>query len=394
MIKKLCIITDMSKKNFYNLNKKVFKNFYEELNYLIIIDVSKIQNKRAENIKKFNKKFIIYRPKNLEKLNEIFNKNNFLILYNLNFNLKYFKINFLLLRNKITKFYVSNLGYNPENFNYKKNNIFSKIKIFFNFRLNYYFVRILSIIGIWPKIDFYFEASSDIINSINNGLSNKIKRIGVDLSFFKKIIKINSKHHDENIVEKVNPKENKIVFIDGMLFDHKDVLLREGNKDKNDRKKYYHDLVFLLKHLSKLYKKEVVICLHPKNNVSEIKKDFKNLKCVKFKTEKMIRNAFIVLYHEGSSIIQAILLKKKIINLYGKYLGNYINERSKLYSYPLKIKRLNLENFEIKNKNNFLNDLKKSTNNFDKFINKNISFDKNLTSVQQIISFFKSNKIL
>ncbi len=394
MNKKLCIITDMSKKNFYNLTKKIFKNFYEELNYLIIIDVSKIQNRRAINLKKFNKKYKIYRPENLSELNYIFKKNNFLILYNLNFGLKYFKINFILKKNKIVKFYISNLGYNPENFNFKNNNIFSKIKNFVNFRLNYYLIRLLSIIGIWPKIDFYFEASSFIINSINNGFSNKIKRIGIDLSFFKKVIKINSKHHDENIIKKANLKENKIVFIDGMLFDHKDVLLREGDRNENNRKKYYYDLVNLLKNLSKLYKKEVIICLHPKNNISEIRKDFRNFKCVKFKTENMIRDAFIVLYHEGSSIIQAILLKKKIINLYGKYLGNYINERSKLYSYPLKIKRLNLENYEIKNKTNFLKDLKKSTKNFDKFIKNNISFDKNLTSIQQIISYFKLKKIL
>ena len=166
---------------------------------------------------------------------------------------------------------------------------FQKIKNFVNFRLNYYLIRLLSIIGIWPKIDFYFEASSFIINSINNGFSNKIKRIGIDLSFFKKVIKINSKHHDENIIKKANLKENKIVFIDGMLFDHKDVLLREGDRNENNRKKYYYDLVNLLKNLSKLYKKEVIICLHPKNNISEIRKDFRNFKCVKFKTENMIR---------------------------------------------------------------------------------------------------------
>ena len=86
----------------------------------------------------------------------------------------------------------------------------------------------------------------------------------------------------------------------------------------------------------------------------------------------MINRAFIVIYHEGSSIMQAFLLKKKIINLHAEYLGNYINKRSSLYSDLLNIKKIDLEKFEIHNKIDFLANLEKSTKNYDAYIEKNL----------------------
>ena len=41
--------------------------------------------------------------------------------------------------------------------------------------------------------------------------------------------------------------------------------------------------------------------------------------CIKYKTDEYIRKAFIVVFHESSSIIQAIMLKKRIICLEGNY---------------------------------------------------------------------------
>lgn len=391
----ICILADFSKKNFYKLNKKIYEDFFKELKYLNIIDVSQMIKPNKENVLELNENFKIFQPRNTKELELILKKNKFILYYNINYNFKYFKINFIISRNKIKKFFISNLGYNPENFNYINSSFISKIKIFFNFRFKYYLIRILSLVNLWPKIDYFFESSSVIVESINNGLSKKIKKIiGLDLSFYLNVIKINSKYYDLYLNSKDTISEEKIVFIDGMLFDHQDVILREGKKSSSDRNKYYEDLYNLLKILKNLFKKEIVVCLHPKNNISIERNDFRDLKCVKFETEKNINKAFIVLYHEGSSIIQAILLKKNILNIYGKYLGNYINERSKLYANPLKIKRVDLENFQIKDKEIFLKELKNSTQNFDEFIMKNITFDKNNTSIQQIIAFLKLNRII
>ena len=56
------------------------------------------------------------------------------------------------------------------------------------------------------------------------------------------------------------------------------------------------------------------------NGTMDLNKDFKKFKCIKFQTDKYINRSYIVLFHEGSSIIEAVLLKKKIINIDGKSL--------------------------------------------------------------------------
>ena len=67
-----------------------------------------------------------------------------------------------------------------------------------------------------------------------------------------------------------------------------------------------------LKLLQNMYKKKVIICLHPQNDISIKNKDFENFECVKYKTEEFISKAFMVLYHEGSSVLQAIIQKKEM----------------------------------------------------------------------------------
>ena len=112
-------------------------------------------------------------------------------MYCIHNSLKYFSINYLITKLKIKKFIVSNLGYNPENFNYLNKNLFEKIQIFFKIRFRYYFFRILVLLNVLPKIDFFFEASNFIIKSIENGWSKKIQNIipWINLSYYKKIIK-------------------------------------------------------------------------------------------------------------------------------------------------------------------------------------------------------------
>ena len=89
--------------------------------------------------------------------------------------------------------------------------------------------------------------------------------------------------------------------------------------------------------------------------------------------QKIYKNkAFIVLYHEGSSVIQAILQKKNIINLHGNYLGTYINKRCELYAKLLDIKRYDLENYKLDDKESLINDLNACKPNYEKYIRENI----------------------
>ena len=95
------------------------------------------------------------------------------------------------------------------------------------------------------------------------------------------------------------------------------------------------------------------------------------------------------MFHESSSIIQAILLKKKIINLQGKTLGNYVNSRCNLYANPLGLKKIDIDKYIIEDNNLILKELNKSILNYDDYIKKNIINDKSKTGIKQIIDYLE-----
>ena len=388
MKSKLSIIIDLSEENIVMLFDLI-NNYVKLLGKVNLIDVSKIIKQEAKvDPLMINKNIIIFRPSNISELKNIIKRDNFTLMYCISQSLKYFFINFLVARLKNKIFIISNLGYNPENFNYINRTFSQKIKIFFNLRLNYYISRLLVLFGILPKIDYFFESSSYVIDSINSGLSKKIqKKIPwLNFSYYKNLIKINSKFHDDLFNNRFEVSEKYIVFIDGFIFDHKDRIMRDGKIIISDRKKYYQDVNNLLYNLQNMKKKKIIICLHPHNNISIKNKDFEDFECVKYKTEEFVSKAFIVLYHEGSSVLQAIIQKKKIINLYGNYLGTYINKRCELYAKLLGIKRYDLENYKLDEKESLISELNVCKPNFEKYINENIIVDVKKTGIEQVIN--------
>ena len=162
--------------------------------------------------------------------------------------------------------------------------------------------------------------------------------------------------------------------------------MRDGKINIIDRKKYCKDVNNLLSNLQTMFEKKVIVCLHPKNNIALKNKDYGNFECVKYQTEKFISKAFIVLYHEGSSVIQAILQKKNIINLHGNYLGTYINKRCELYAKLLDIKRYDLENYKLDDKESLIQELNASKPNYESYIRENIITDSTKTGIEQIIN--------
>ena len=389
-MKKLYVLIDLSN-NGFEFYKNTILDFAKELESIVIIDISKLKKKTVN--KYINKQYDldIIQPKNFEEFIEILKHKNIYFMYAINNGFQNFYINYLLSKYNVKKFVISNIGYNPENYNYFKKNIIQKITIFSRLRLNYYLFRMLVLIKIFPKIDYFFEASDFIYKSILNGLSYKIqKRIPfLNISYYKKVLKINSRSYDNIYYSRYKASEKYIVFLDGMLFDHRDRILREGPIKKELRKKYYDRLYDVLKKHEKIFNKKIIICLHPKNNISETRGDFKDLKCIKFKTEKYISQAYLIFFHEGSSIIQGILQKKRIINLHGKILGNYLNKRCEIYPKLLKIHRIDLDNINYHNKKNLLMVLKKAKKNYLSYIKKNIVSDPNKSSINQVIDYLK-----
>ena len=388
MKSKLSILIDLSDERSVLFISDSIIHLAKILGEINLINVSEIIKKKKKiDPLSINKNLIVHHPNNISELKDILVKKKFTLMYCITLSREYFFINFLINRLKNKIFIISNLGYNPENFNYEERTFFQKIKIFFNIRFNYYIMRILALFNILPNIDYFFESSSYVINSINGGLSKKIqKKISwLNFSLYKNLIKINSKHHDNLFNNRFEVSEEYIVFVDGFIFDHKDRIMRDGKINIVDRKKYFKDVNNLLSNLQTMYEKKIIVCLHPANNIALKNKDYGNFECVKYQTEKFISKAFIVLYHEGSSVIQAILEKKNIINLHGNYLGTYINKRCELYAKLLDIKRYDLENYKLDDKESLIQDLNASKPNYEKYIRENIITDSTKTGIEQII---------
>jgi hypothetical protein len=390
-MKKMYVLIDLSNESIEFYKNTIF-DFAKELKKITILDISKLAKKKAK-IKHINRKYNlnIIQPKNFIEFEEILKSKNTYYLYAINNGFENFYINYLISKYNIKKFIVSNIGYNPENYNYYKKNIIQKIIIFNRIRLKYYIFRFFVLINIFPKIDYFFEASDFIYKSIINGLSFKLqKKIPLlNISYYKKVFKINSRSYDNIYYSRFKISEKYIVFLDGMLFDHKDRILRDGYINKISRKEYYDKLYKILKKYEKIFKKKIIVCLHPKNNISGKRRDFKDLKCIKFQTEKYMSQAFIIFFHEGSSIIQGIVQKKKIINLHGKILGNYANKRCDIYPNLLKLYRIDLNNIVFKKRANLLKILEMAKKNYNSYIKKNIVKEPNKSSIIQIINYLK-----
>ena len=388
---KLYFIVDFSNDKFFQGYKSLIEDFLKELGIINLLDVSKIlkkKNNSKEILRKYNTN--IFQPDDYSEFQDILRSNRDMIyFYGISNNFEYFFINYYCVKYKIKTFLVSNLGYNPFNYNYlNKKKIFENLNIFINIRLKVYYLRLLSILGLTPKIDYFFEASEYIYKSVLNGLSRKIvKKIPMlNFSYYKKVIKINSKHFDAIYYSKYKISEKYIVFIDG-VFDHKDRIIREGKISEQNEKKYYDNLYKVLNNFKIIFNKEIIVCLHPKNDLSEKRGMFKDLKCIKYETEKYVSESFVVFFHESSSIIQAIAQKKRIISLYGEVMGNYINKRCELYSSIFKLHKISLDDVNFDVKPDIIKDLNNSIKNYDEYINKNIINDPSKSGVMQVIEF-------
>ena len=70
-----------------------------------------------------------------------------------------------------------------------------------------------------------------------------------------------------------------------------------------------------LNHLSQIFQKEVVVCVHPKYDLELVQSKFKGFKVLKYRTREFIYKSFLVVFLESSSIIDAFFLKKNIIQI-------------------------------------------------------------------------------
>jgi len=193
------------------------------------------------------------------------------------------------------------------------------------------FIVLLSIFSILPKIEIKFLTNSKLLTkNTKKSIYQKFFHY-FQLSFAKKIILINSRSYDIFKENTFKTSTKYITLLDETL--NNPGWTKFGRKpfSKKKLKIHYDKLNKKLEYLSLLYKKKIIICLHPDDDLRLKKKYFKSFRVVQYKTREYIYNSFIVLFFESSAIIDAILLNKIVLSINSEILD--INQKIANYEY-------------------------------------------------------------
>ena len=144
-----------------------------------------------------------------------------------------------------------------------------------------------------------------------------------------------------------------------------------------------------LKNLSTTYNKEVVICIHPTENLEIIKKNYPEFKVLQNQTRENVFKAFIVLFHDSSAVIDAILLKKKIITLTSSLMDQNQIDGIDAYVNRIGMLKLGIDNKMKINKDDLLLKLEENTENYSNYIKSTIAPDGNNIGYEKIIKIIK-----
>ena len=377
----------------YNLNRDLYNEISNEFKLYYVIDLtclSKPVKQKNPLKKKFPKNFVFIKVNNFKELNNFFSNKRFICINSLSIkNFENYKLNYYL--KKFDIFHVLNLrtGIHVNEYKYKKT-IFHSLKLFMIWDLKHYIWRILSILGLSYKIDVFFLSQPKIKANFEKGFSKKIDNFFQTdfFSQYKKIIEINNRISDTFNNLKNDISEKYIVYIDSPV-DHPEGILKNGYFNVNNKKIYYKKLnIFLLK-LSKIFKKKIIICLHPKDNLW--RKNFPKLKCTKYETLNFIAKAGVVIANASSLVGESVFFKKKTIVVNSHYLGKYYNYKSETMSrmYNLRYQNIDLiENLNF-NKKELLLDLLNRQKKYNYFLKKKYVMNKKIKGTTEIINFLK-----
>ncbi len=255
---------------------------------------------------------------------------------------------------------------------------FKLSKIFYNILL-----FLLSNIGLISKIEIKFTSKK------TEKIFEKLI-IALKLSRIKHLKLINSKAFDILNDEKIQINEDKITLIDD-FFGHPTSLKLRGEIDQRSVKNHYDLLVKMLHLFSEKFQKEIVVCIHPKDDLESKKKIFSSFKVVKYKTRENILNSFLVIFFESSAIIDAIILKKKIITIYSPYVDDNVKNASNTYRDKIGIHQINI-NEDFKNiESDLIYKLETNKEKYNNFIDNYVSPNGIEPGYKTIINKLKKN---
>ncbi len=358
------ILNELSKEfgKIYIINNDNLKFFYKKKKYNFKLK------------KDLNSNLVLFDPSNTKEFVE-FIKNKKLILIN-SFGRRFseMKTHYILNKENITQIMISNIG-NIQGDTASKD-IRKIYKLIFK-QLPHYLTILFYGFGLFKKISARFISNLYIYKNFRSPIFSQVE----------KMIPINSRAYDQLILNKKKKEKKYIVFLDHSI-NHPEWIDRRGLIDKKFEKKIYELTEIFLEKLSKLYKKKVIVCIHPTTNLNNIKNLLKKFKIVKFRTPENILKSYIVVFSDSSSIVDAFILKKKIICI--KSLRTEIGKLSFLKNYH------NQGLFEIDLDRSFKFDKKKidkalasSIRNYTKYNKHFTQLDKDTLGVKKIINYIK-----
>ena len=357
------------KKFFLDQIPKYFKNFY-------FIDVSFLDGSTNKfNFKKKinldQKRYKFFCPKNQKEFFKFTKNKKATIIVSSTRSWMDLKIFFLLRKKNFNLIQINNIG-NLQGTEYKNYKSFYKQN--FLKTLPHKLYLLFSFFNIIPKIDIKFISNKKQFLKFKN---NFFIKLGLNIFSAKKLILVNSLAYDEVINSNKEINKKYIVMLNTNI-NHKDAIKFSGKASKERVHLANMKLKNFLEKISKEFKKKVVICLHPSSNLNAEREIFKKFKVVQFQTKKFIRQAWLLFLYETSSVVDAFILNKKIINLENSAMGqNWVNQ---CQQYPRKtgIVKMNIDNEYYRDHINLIRKTLNQKNNppkYDDFVRSHLRAD-------------------
>ena len=185
--------------------------------------------------------------------------------------------------------------------------------------------------------------------------------------YSKKIVLVNSRSHDFLLNNKPVLSEEYIVHLDDNLNHPDDLRLREKIDEKTIENHYYF-LNKSLKKLSEEFKKEVIACIHPAFDLTKHQSYLSQFKVVQYKTREYLLKSCLVTVFTSSSVVDAILLKKRVIGLFSRYTCDSAYLKAKLNANTYGFVSINMKKIISMDKNKIISETEKKIPGYDNFI--------------------------
>tara|TARA_Y100001970_G_scaffold220381_1_gene270643 strand:- start:4480 stop:5706 length:1227 start_codon:yes stop_codon:yes gene_type:complete len=390
------IVAEESTEKIYKHNSLLIEELSKKFDFIYILNLFNLKlfskKKKFEHKEKINEKLYILNFFNNNEFKKFASQKKIVAIFimgkdpsyfNIHYQINKFNIKLVMIMNQSQ---IGNKMTADINFKY----LFSAYKNYF-IKGFYSFFRLMTLLNIFPKITLLFESNLEIKKFIENSRSKKIEKYlpFLKLSYFNEVITVNSIYFDKMNFFLKNKAENKkhIIYVD-THFDHPDRLSREGKVDSNKQNIFYKNLGIFLKKISDIYNMPVKISKHPNNQSNH---DFyKFFEISKIGTDQEIFDSDIVIYTLSSAVLNAVMLRKKIINVRSELLGDYLGNINRQYVESLGLVSFDIDKKYDLNKYELDLELNKSKLNYDNYINFKLMADGNNSSCKKISEVISS----